>query len=137
MTEARINAADLARLDSLDLDQLYAELAISDAGAEPEIGDALASVAELRSMMSETAAAPSLGALIRRGRRIFNRYWPRAKEIVCKFYKEHGEDWIAKAAEAVAKALGLPGAVAAYIIKIAIKLGMDAICDANASPQPA
>lgn len=137
MTEARINTADLARLDSLDLDQLYAELAISDAGAEPEIGDALDSVAELRTMMSADAVASSIGGLIRRGRRIFNRHWPRVKEIVCKFYEEHGEDWIAKAAEAVAKALGLPGAVAAYIIKIAIKLGMDAICDADATPQPA
>ena len=131
------NSAD--RLDDLDLDDLYAELAIAEAGTEPDLGLALDSIAEVRSLMSadNVAAGASLGGLIRKGKRIFNRYWPAIKDAVCKVWDEHGEEGIDKAAEIISSLLRLPKAVIKLILKIAVKKGMDALCDTDASPQPA
>ena len=128
------------RLDDLDLDDLYAQLAIAEAGTDPDLGEAGDSLREIRMMLTaeKFASTESLHGLIGRGKRIFNKYWPKIREAVCKAWNEHGEDWLDKAAEIIAGILPfLPKFAVRIILKIAVKLGMDAICDTNASPQPA
>jgi hypothetical protein len=134
-----LTAADFQQLDSVDVDDLYADLAIAEAGSEAHVGAALESVASVRALVAADAAsiANPLGALIRKGRQIFNRYWPAVRAIVCKLYEGSGDDWIGAAATAIASLLGVGGAVAALILKIAIKIGMALVCAADASPQPA
>ena len=131
--------SSLAALDDLDVDELFAQLAIAEAGTEPDLGLALKSISEIRTMMSAEGAmsADSLGGLIRRGKQIFNRYWPAIKDALCKLWNEHGQEWLDKAADVISSILRLPKIVIAIILKISVKLGMDALCDANASPQPA
>jgi hypothetical protein len=130
-----MTSADVGNLETVDVDDLYADLAIAEAGSEVHIDDALRSVASVRAMVAAESA--SLGGLARKGKQIFNRYWPAVKTIVCKLYDEKGEDWISAAATAIAAFLSVGGAIAALILKIALKLGMELICDADASPQPA
>lgn len=132
-----ISKADLERLEATSLDDLYAELAIAEAGTEDEVGSALGTVSSLRVAVATPESADSLGWLIRRGKKIFNRHWGSIKDAVCQFYKDEGEKWIEKAAEAIAKLLSLPGALVALILKIAIKLGMDMLCGTDAPAQPA
>lgn len=134
-----LDDAAMAALDELDLDDLYADLALAEAGTEPDIGMAIESITSIRKMMAadSAVAAISLGGLIRRGKRIFNRYWPIVRDAVCKLWNEHGPDWLDKAADVISAILRLPKVVIALILKIAVKLGMDAICGDAAEPQPA
>jgi hypothetical protein len=134
-----LDSAAMAALDDLDLDDLYADLALAEAGTEPDISMAMESLASIRTMMAadSAAAAISVGGLIRKGKRIFNKYWPIVRDAVCKLWKEHGEDWLDKAADVISAVLRLPKVIIALILKIAIKLGMAAICSDDAAPQPA
>lgn len=134
-----LTTADFAALDDVDLDDLYANLAIADAGTQPDLGMAMHSLAMVRTSMAadSMASAISLGGLIAKGKALFNRYWPTVKEAVCKVWNDHGEDWLGKAADAVAAILHLPAAVIAFVLKIAVKRGMELVCGADAAPQPA
>jgi hypothetical protein len=139
MPQVSMTGADVGDLETVDVEELYADLAIAEAGSEAHVGTALESVAAVRALVAAdpAALADPLGGLVRKGKQIFNRYWPAVKTVVCKLYESSGDDWIAAAATAIAALLGVGGAVAALILKIAIKIGMALICAADASPQPA
>ena len=134
-----LNSSDFAALEDMDLDDLYANLALAEAGTQPDVGMALHSLSSTRAMLAadSAAAAVSLGGLARAGRRIFNRYWPIVKDAVCNVWDAHGEDWLEKAADAISAIVRIPKVVIAFILKIAVKLGMDLICGDDATPQPA
>jgi hypothetical protein len=142
--QVTLTEANLAGLESTRLDDLYAQLALADAGTAANIGAAMESLASVRASMLAGGAteAVSLGGLIDIGKRVFNRLWPAVKAIVCKIYEENGKDgplkdWIEAAATAAASLLGIAGPVAVLVITIAAKVGLGMLCDANAPAQPA
>lgn len=139
MPAVAVTTADLETLDALDLDELYTDLALAEIGTEPNIGAALENLASVRALMTAeaTADANPIRWLINKGKAIFNRYWPAVRTTVCNLYNDADGDWITTAATAIAAFLGIAAAVAVLIIKIAIKLGMEMLCAADASPQPA
>lgn len=127
---------NLDEIERTDLEDLYGQLGIAATGTDPHTALGLESVTSFHGELKIAGFNP-IEWLIRKGKEVFNRYWPAVRDTVCKFWKDSGDDWVKQAADAVAKLLGLPGAVVALIIKIAVKLGFDAVCGTDAKPQPA
>lgn len=145
MVQVSLSAEDYSALDSQELDDLYANLALTDAGTAGTMGLSLNSLSSLKSVMSAEGATSGgvLSWLIHKGKALFNSLWPGAKSLVCAIYKQDGDDqsklkgWVEKVAAALVGLLNITAAVAILIVSIAIKLGLDAICDTGASDQPA
>ena len=137
MTRYALAAGDFAAIEGRDLDKLYADLALAEAGSQSDIGAATASLEAFRSEFAVAGAGDVLGWLARRGKAIFERAWPAARAVTCKIYQEDGKEgsklagWVEKAAAAVLAAISVTWAVAVLIVTIAVKLGLDALCGAN------
>jgi hypothetical protein len=95
-------------------------------------------------MKGVMSAEASLGTssvwswLVQQGKALFNKLWPAAKTLVCQLYKQKDEDtpikdWVTVVATAIAGLLGLGAAAAVFIVKIAIQLGLDSLCEAPAA----
>ena len=143
MVQVSLSQEEFSELQSDNLDDLYASLALTDAGNAGAMGLSLNSLSSLKSVMSAENAAPGgiIGWLIQKGRALFNSLWPAAKALVCGIYKEDSgdsdlKDWVARVAAALVGLLNITAAVAILIVTIAMKLGLDAICSTG-SEQPA
>ncbi|HEX8232714.1 MAG TPA: hypothetical protein VF559_05125 [Caulobacteraceae bacterium] len=138
MPAVAITAQDFEELNELSLDDLYANLALSETGTANSLGFALEDLSSIRSVMSAEDSASTTNSsrswFVDKGRALFKKLWPAVKGLVCRLYKEDSEkgplkDWVSVAATAIAGMLSLTAAAAVFIIKIAIELGLDSLCE--------
>ncbi|MDO9338888.1 MAG: hypothetical protein Q7T61_21040 [Caulobacter sp.] len=127
---------DTDLLDAASVEDLYGHLGGADDTARPEaVSPSLTAL-----HASAKAAEPGLlSDLAAKGKALFEKYWPLARDKVCDLYADDGgqgdrKGWIAKAAAAIASALNLSATVAVLVIGIAIKLGLDALCGTQRAP---
>ena len=138
MTQYKLAASEFAAIQTRDLDQLYADLALAETGSQSNFGAAAASFDALHSDLAAASVGDFLRRLVDRGKAIFERLWPAAKAVTCKVYDEDGKPdsplggWVEKAAAAVLAAISVPWAVAVLIVTIAVRVGLNKLCDADA-----
>lgn len=130
-----VSTAEMNALEGLSEDELYARLAIADAGTS----DLVASGLEKLELVASVASAADKDSvwikLIELGRKIFDEYWPKAKKYVCDNWKSEDspiKDWIEKIGDTLADLLGLPAKIVVIILTIAAKAGFDRLCEVNA-----
>lgn len=138
MVQVSLSEQEFGQLQANDIDDLYANLALTDAGTAGTMGLSLSSLSSMKAIMSAEGAASGgiLHWLVEKGRALFDALWPAAKSLVCAIYKEDSGDsdlkgWVAKVAAALVGLLNVTAAVAILVVSIAIKLGLDAICGAG------
>lgn len=144
MVQVKLSESEFNDLEAQSVNDLYADLAITDAGTAGSMGLDLESLTSIRAIMRAEDAAPDniISWLVNKGKAIFNKLWPAAKAVVCAVYKEDGGDsgdlkgWVAKVAAMLVGLLNITAAAAILVVTIAIKLGLDALCDTG-SEQPA
>lgn len=123
---------DLNQLNSLDLDDLYARLAIADAGTTDVVDSGFKKLELVASVLN--VGVGNKFKLIELGKKIFEEYWPMAKDYVCENWNGDDspiKDWIEDVGEGIANLLGVPGKVAVLVLTIAVKLGFNALCAAE------
>src|SRR5690349_5519043 len=104
MTRFVLAANDLAALGDRDLDELYADLALAEAGSQSDMGKATASLAAFRTELAAAGADDVFGWLVRKGKAVFDRLWPAVKAVTCRIYAEDGVEgsalagWVQKVA---------------------------------------
>lgn len=137
MVQIALTSSEFAAIEAEDLDGLYADLALADAGTAAHVGLAVGSLKSIQSVMgAENASIGDFRSwLVKRGKALFNSLWPAVKSIVCKLYAEQDEepikDWVAKVAAAILGVIHVAAAAAVFIVTIALKLGLDALCDTD------
>lgn len=144
MVQVALAAAEFNQLNSQDVEELYADLALTDAGTAGTLGLNLSGLSTMKGIMNaEAAAAGDIWSwLVQKGKALFNDLWPQMKSLVCEIYKEDGDDasvlagWVAKVATAILTIVNVTAAVAILVVTIAIKVGLNKLCNAGAE-QPA
>jgi hypothetical protein len=143
MVQVKLSESEFNALEGQSLNDLYADLAITDAGTAGSLGLDLESLGSIKAVMAAEDASPANIAswLISKGKALFNQLWPAAKAVVCQIYGEDKGDtdlkgWVARVAAAIVGLLNITAAAAILVVTIALKLGLDALCDTG-SEQPA
>ena len=139
-----VSKTQVEQLMAQDLDDLFADLALADAGTHGPFGLSLESLSDTRGAMSAKSGATAAGmdGLFGLGRRIFNRVWPTVRGVVCALYAENDGDgeakgWVTTVATAKLAATSVASPVAIIIAVIAMKMGLDQLCATDAEAAPA
>lgn len=139
-----VSENQVEQLMAQDLDELFADLALADAGTRGPFGLSLESLTDTRSAMSAKSGATAAGmdGLFGLGRLIFNRVWPTVRGVVCALYAENDGDsevkgWVTTVATAVLAAASVSSPVAIIVAVIAMKMGLDRLCATGAEAAPA
>ena len=129
---------DVDAVWDMDETSLIELLGVSQMGTEA-VADSLESYALLSSVAAETdgiiAKSNLTHSLKAKGQAFFTKLWNSIKEIICHIYTENlpveGDKDLAKYLVGVIVAAGkLTNALAALIITIAVKKGLDTLCHA-------
>ena len=134
MTQYKLAASELAAIQTRGLDQLYADLALAEAGSQSDFGAATSSLAAFRSEFAAAGVGDVLGRLAARGKALFDLLWPTVEGITCDIYAEDGDEesqlagWVEKVAAAVLAAISVTWAVAVLIVAIALRYGLKELC---------
>jgi len=126
-----MTAEEFGELQDLELNELYANLGVAGAGAMPSITKSFKDMKEFRL----EGPGDWLAKLIQKGKEYFQQLWPQVKGRVCQLYSEGDEqakEWIEKAATAILAVFSISAAIAILVVKIAIKMGLDMLCEADA-----
>ncbi|WP_143276048.1 hypothetical protein [Brevundimonas diminuta] len=119
----------LADLESASLDDLFGELGMASFGADADVSSALGNLSGAKAIVLKGGWM----SFVERGIAFFRSIWPTVKPIVCAAYAEYTEsdgDWIGRIAGAILGVINVTAAVAVLILKIAIKQGLDTLCEA-------
>ena len=140
----QVTQEQVDELMAKDIDELLIDLAIAEAGSDAEIGLALGSLADMKSAMSVEGGAElaSSSAILKIGKRKFNRVWPAVKAVICALYAENeGEGplkgWVSTLTTAILAGVTIGPFGAAVVAVVIIKMGLDSLCAAGADAQPA
>jgi len=132
-----ITAADVDYVMDLDDEDLAALLVTAGAGTEyddPGAEGAAGAIAK----SAKSASALGGNWFLERARRMFQRAWPKIKDVVCKAYRDRDElevgdkDWVSHLLDLILPFLGIGGKFAAAVIAWAVREGLDTLCEVEA-----
>ena len=136
MSTIDLSEAEARQLESESLNDIYASLALTDAGTAKSAGVAISSVASIKTIVrAEEATTENIfDWLAARGKALFEKYWPAVKEEICRLYT--GEDpanvkeWIERAAVVILGVLNITAAAAVFVAVLALRMGLNRLCKA-------
>jgi hypothetical protein len=129
-----INVDIEPNVTDLSIEEMYRQLAIIDAGVGSKLSSVTISAKSFDYLASDSSnIGDFLEKLAISGKAIFDKNWPAIKSYVCAVYGQNGQDgplkdWVQSVVSAIVAGLGISGNVAAALVLIAVKLGLDSLC---------